>query len=117
MKITNPKLEVVRFNADDVIATSLYYIKDGDTYVQFEGVMTPDSNGRYKIEPVSSFEVVDDYTVAGLMSGGSYYFPDTGIPVDMSSLAPIAQQTYTAFKIDNDYYTYGVTYYEQYWNQ
>lgn len=115
MKITNPELEVVRFSADDVIATSLYYIKDGDVYKEFEGVMTPDSNGRYKITPVSGFTVVDDDDVEGLMSGGSVVF--FGTTIDMSDLAPIAQQTYTAFKIDDEYYTYGVTYYEQYWNK
>ena len=117
MKITNPKLEVVRFNADDVIATSLYYIKDGDVYKQFEGIMSPDSNGRYMITPVSDFEVVDDETVEGLMSGGWTYLPDVGITIPSTAKEPIARQTYTAFKIDDDYYTYGVTYYEQYWNQ
>ena len=50
------------------------------------------------------------------MSGGSYYFADLGITVDMSSMAPIAQQYYEAYSYGNgDYYTYGLSYYDRYW--
>lgn len=129
MKITNPKLEVVRFNADDVIATSLYYMKAADynalygtsftsNYVEFQGSMVaPDKSGVWGITNIYGAKAAKDDDIAGLMSGGSYTFPDVGVTVDMSDMAPVARQAYNAFKGDDGISTHGVTYYEQYWNQ
>ncbi|MBQ6980167.1 MAG: hypothetical protein IJQ07_05925 [Clostridia bacterium] len=127
MKITNPKLEVVRFNADDVIATSLYYMKTADynalfnknltsDYVEFEGTMVPTGeSGVWGITNIYNVKEADGEDMEGLMSGGSVVFGGVTIPSTfMESTAKIA---YNAFKRDDGIYTKGVTYYEQYWNQ
>ena len=129
MKITNPELEVVRFNADDVIATSLYYMSAADfnaaqgtnftsNYVQFEGSMVGDgSSGEWKIINISGATAADDDDIAGLMSGGSVYLPEIGITIPSTVMEPIARQAFNAFKGSDGIYTKGVTYYEQYWNK
>lgn len=127
MKITNPELEVVRFNADDVIATSLYYMSAADynalygtdftsNYVQFEGSMVPTTgnSGVWGITNIYNAAEADDDEVEGLMSGGAMF---GGVTVPSFILEPIARQAYNAFASDGDIYTHGVTYYEQYWNQ
>ena len=129
MKITNPELEVVRFNADDVIATSLYYMKAADfnavrgtsftsDYVEFEGTMVPTGeSGVWGITNIYNAKAADGEDMDGLMSGGTFYFPGTAVTVDMSFMEPTARVAYNAFKSDNGISTNGVTYYEQYWNQ
>lgn len=125
MKITNPKLEVVRFNADDVIATSallglsrLFYIDNGQGgYQEFDGTFTSYSNGVYVITPTGSFRDVPSSDREELMSGGDAYFPDMGVSVPGFDMAPIAKKTYDATSNGDFYYSNGVSYYEQYWNQ
>ena len=130
MKITNPKLEVVRFNADDVIATSLYYMKTADynawfnknltsDYVEFEGTMVGDgSSGKWGITNIYNVREASGGDIAGLMSGGGdYYDPDTGDTLPGWFMKSTAKIAYNAFKGDDGIYTHGVSYYEQYWNQ
>ena len=126
MKITNPELEVVRFNADDVIATSLYYMSAADynalygtdftsDYVQFNGDMVATGNsGVWGITNIYNVQAADTDEIEALMSGSGNF---TGFPIPASVLEPIARQAYNAFKSDDGIYTKGVTYYEQYWNQ
>ena len=127
------KLEVVHFANEDVIATSAgpltgksgsFYIPSGQynsgalggNYVQFNGTFGDYSAGGYNITNISGAAVESGDERDGLMSGGSYYFPDVKITVDMSDLAPIAKQYYDAFSYSNgQYYSNGVSYYEQYW--
>lgn len=134
MRMAELKLEVVRFASEDVIATSagpltgltsgLFYIPAGQyagytgsaSYVQFSGDFGEQSGGNYEIINIRGVSGDDDDDRAGLMSGGSYTFPGVGVTVDMSHLAPIAQQAYDAFSYGNGkYYTNGVSYYNQYW--
>ena len=129
MKITNPELEVVRFNADDVIATSLYYMSAADynalygtdftsDYVQFNGDMVATGNsGVWGITNIYNVQAAPDDEVPGLMSGGAVYIPELGMTLPSTVMEPIARQAYNAFKSDDGIYTKGVTYYEQYWNQ
>ena len=52
MKITKPELKFVRFNAEDVIATSLFAVADGDNYTVYSGgiiTRTPAANGGLPI--------------------------------------------------------------------
>lgn len=133
MMFMKPEIEIVRFSSEDVIATSglvltngVFYIPSanynngalgGSGYVQFSGSYGAFNSaaGGYLISNISGakLDYVDDR--AGLMSGGSYYFPDVGVTVDMSDLAPIAQQAYDAYSYNGDYYTNGVSYYNTYW--
>ena len=127
MKITNPKLEVVRFNADDVIATSLYYMSAADfnavngtsftsDYVEFEGTMVPTGDsGVWGITNIYNVKAADGEDMEGLMSGGSVVFGGGTIP--STFMESTARKAYDAFKRDDGIYTKGVTYYEQYWNQ
>ena len=125
MKITNPELKVVRFNADDVIATSAllglsrrFYIDNGQGgYQEFSGTFTSYSNGVYVITPNGSFEDVLSSDRENLMSGGDAYFPDMGVPVPGFDMAPIARQYYDATFNGGVYYSDGVSYYDEYWNQ
>lgn len=129
MKITNPELEVVRFNADDVIATSLYYMKAADfnamrgtsftsDYVEFEGTMFPTGeSGVWGITNIYNEKPATGSDIAGLMSGGDYYDPDTGDTIPGWFMESTARIAYDAFKGNNGISTHGVTYYEQYWNQ
>lgn len=136
MKITAPKLQVVRFASEDVIATSAllgplsgktgtFYIPVGDfggsysgsgSYVEFNGTLGNYTGNGYEITGISGARGVPTSDVDGLKSGGSYYFPDMGVTVDMSDMAPIAKQTYEAFSYGNGvYYTNGASYFESYW--
>lgn len=128
MKITNAELKVVRFNSEDVIATSLYYMPSAafnalagtdysSDYVQFEGIMTgydPDASG-WAITNIGAVSAADTDEMDGLKSGGSFYFPDVGITIPMSHMAPLAQQAYEAYSYNDGYYTKGATFYETYW--
>lgn len=127
MKISTPEIKVIRFSSEDVIVASgavtrSFFIPSdqysgysaSSDYVEFNGTIGSRSGDRYLIENVSGAKDADSYQVEGLMSGGSYYFPDVGVTVDMSHLAPIAQQYYEAFSYNGQYYTNG-TYYDHYW--
>ena len=135
MKISNPELKVVRFGADDVIATSgligaltgtkgSFYIPAGQytggtysgEYVGFSGTFGDYNGSAYSITGISGAHGESEDDVAGLASGGSYTFPDVGVTVDMSNLAPIAKQFYEAYSYgDGNYYSNGKSYYELYW--
>ena len=126
MKITNPELKVVRFDAEDVIATSLYYAPAAafnatqgtsftSDYVQFEGTMVGSGPDAWMITNVRDAIAADSDSIDGLKSGGSYYFSEFGITVDMSNMAPLAQQAYDAYEYEGGLYTRGATYYETYW--
>ncbi len=130
----NLKLDVIRFSNEDVIATSAmlgplsgktgsFYIPSsqynggslGGEYVTFNGTFGDYTGSGYNITNANGFAVDSDER-DGLMSGGSYTFPDVGVTVDMSDLAPIAKQYYDAFSYgDGQYYSNGVSYYESYW--
>lgn len=132
MKISTPEIKVIRFSSEDVIAASgsltgsngLFYIPSSQysgysgsaDYVEFSGTIGSKSGVGYLIENIhgAKGDVSDDR--AGLMAGSSYYFPDMGITVDNSHMAPIAQQSYDAFRYDDgQYYTNGISYYTAYW--
>ena len=129
MKITDLELEVVRFADGDVIATSLYYAPSAafnsvygtsysSNYVQFEGSMTnyDSTAGGWYISNVYGAAAADDDEMAGLKSGGAMYFPDVGITIPMSHMAPLAQQAYDAYSYNDGLYTKGATFYESYWS-
>ncbi|HAL63495.1 MAG TPA: hypothetical protein DCO93_03505, partial [Clostridiales bacterium] len=80
----------------------------------FNGTFGNYDGSNYAIGNISGAEANSDRE--GLMSGGSYTFPDAGVTVDMSHLAPIAQQAYDAYSYgDGAYYSNGTSYYELYW--
>lgn len=115
MKITNPALEVVRFNADDVIATSLYYMSaadynayaeqndlatvSGKPYVYFNGDMTYVDGTSWKIENIHSVGGQDDLGMFTGFSWGGTYFPPM-------------KQGYEAYSYNGELYTKGATYLE-----
>ena len=129
MKISTPEIKVIRFSSEDVIVasgpvthsflipSSEYSGYSGSSkYVEFSGTIGSHSGDGYLIENVSGATGADSVDVDGLKSGGSYYFPDMGVTVDMSRMAPIAQQYYEAFSYNGQYYTHG-SYYDIYWHQ
>ena len=104
MKITNPELKVVRFNAEDVIATSFYAVANvNGGYDIYEGTMgSYDANaGAWSVNLVGdSLKTIseaefDDYTRS------------LNSPYDIYSL-------YGAYKDGNYYFTKGATYVELY---
>lgn len=115
MKITNPKLEVVRFNADDVIATSVYYMSaadynayaeqndlatvSGKPYVYFNGDMTYVDGTSWQITNIRSVTGEDDL---GMFTG----FTEFGITI------PPTTQGYEAYNYNGELYTKGATYLE-----
>jgi len=130
MKISNPELKVVRFGADDVIATSgltgqigLFYIPadqysggsfSGD-YVQFDGTFGNYNGSAYEITNIHGATGDVDGDRAGLMtSAPMYVYPDTGVPVPASVREPIAKQTYDAYSYGGGYYSNGSSYYDIY---
>lgn len=103
MKITNPELKVVRFNAEDVIATSLYAFANGNGgYDIYEGTMGAyDANaGAWSINLVGdSIETIsaadfDDYS--------------RNLAYDR------IHSLYGAYADGNNYFTKGATYVELY---
>lgn len=128
MKISTPEIKVIRFSSEDVIVASVavtrsFYIPSNQysgysgssDYVEFNGTIGSHSGVGYLIENVSGAKDADSEEREGLMSGGSVSF--YGVTIDMSHMAPIAQQYYDAFSYDGQYYTNGSSYYDQYWNQ
>lgn len=116
MKITNPELKVVRFNSEDVIATSLYLMSAADyntaagtsytkPYVMFNGDMTTydETNQAWQIANIHAVTEEDDVT---FFTGG--YIPEVGY-----SIPPLAPgYTYRAFADGTVLYTNGVTFSE-----
>lgn len=107
MKMTNPELKVVRFANDDVIATSVFIIADGNPYSgysMFTGTMAPTGEeGTWIVtNPSGSWEI--DESVIENMKNGSY--------------TPEEYYTYNAYKTDPEgpYYTKGASYYDLYYN-
>ena len=111
MKITNPKLEVVRFNADDVIATSVYWMTAADyeaatgnqvdtPYVTFNGNMTNNydpSTCSWEINRTTPVSPMEDF---GWIEG----IPEVGFPGQPGA--------YEAYYNNGTLYTKGVTYAE-----
>ena len=104
MKITNPELKVVRFNAEDVIATSLYAFADGNGgYNLYEGTMGAyDANaGAWSVNLVG--DKIDTISAADFDD----YTRSINSPYDIHSL-------YGAYKEGDYYFTKGATYVELY---
>lgn len=131
MKISTPEIKVIRFSSEDVIVASssltgvlgLFYIPasqysgnpDSSGYVEFNGTIGSKSGDRYSIQNIYGARDVDPEDRAALMSGGSYW--TIGVLIPESVMESTAKQTYDAFSYDGNYYTYGSSYYDQYWNQ
>ena len=135
MKITAPKLQVVRFASEDVIATSLgplsgmtglFYIpasqysgtySGSGNYIGFNGTLGNYSNGAYEITSINTVETGVDDQKARLESRQSGMVPmPEGFPMPASFFENLAHQTYDAFSYGNGvYYTNGVSYYESHW--
>ena len=130
MKISNAELKVVRFNSEDVIATSRYFMSaaafeslyglglTGTDYVSFTGSMTSydDVAGGWSVTPnLSSAAEYDNEEMEGVMSGGDFYFAELGVWVHSDAMANIAKQHYDAYSYEGGLYTKGATYYETYW--
>ncbi|MBQ6979041.1 MAG: hypothetical protein IJQ07_00145 [Clostridia bacterium] len=104
MKITNPELKVVRFNAEDVIATSLYAVADGNGgYNLYEGTM-----GAYDANAGAWSVNLADVS-SGTISAAEFddYTRSLNSPYDIHSL-------YGAYKEGDYYFTKGATYVELY---
>ena len=130
MKISTPEIKVIRFSSEDVIVASgavtrSFYIPSkqysgysgSSDFVEFYGTIGSHSGVGYLIENVSGAKDADSGEREGLMSGGSHYFPDVEVTIPMPDMAPVAKQYYDAFSYDGQYYTNGISYYDQYWNQ
>lgn len=136
MKISNPELNVVRFGADDVIATSgwihgaltgqsgSFYIPAGQygggtysgNFVEFSGTFGNYNGSEYEINDVSGATSILDSDRAGLMTTAPLYvYPDTGVPVPAGVRGGIAQQYYDAYSYGGGYYSDGQSYYDIYW--
>ncbi len=137
MKMSSADLQVIRFNSEDVIATSgmgplsgtsgMFYIPAADysgsysgsgNFVQFNGTLGSYSGGNYLITNIYGAEAGVDSDKESLESviNGNIVFPDVGITVPATALEPLARQTYDAFSYGNgQYYTNGVSYYETHW--
>lgn len=131
MKISTPEIKVIRFSSEDVIVASSsltgvsgsFFIPSkeysgfsasGD-YVEFTGTIGRRSSVGYLIGNISGVTDADSDEVEGVMSGGSYYFPDVGVTIPASPvMESMARQYYEAFNYDGQYYTKG-TYYDLYW--
>ncbi|MBR0277596.1 MAG: hypothetical protein IJQ50_03955 [Clostridia bacterium] len=130
MKISNPELKVIRFGADDVIATSgltgmtgQFYIPASQysggsftsDYVRFDGTFGAYNGSAYEITGIYGVEGDDENDREGMMAQGGHYFPGPGVFVPPWDLSPIAKQTYDAYSYDGGtYYSNGVSYYETY---
>lgn len=135
MKITNPELKVVRFANEDVIATSGIlptngqffipinqftgsYSGTGD-YVRFDGSFVNNGSGSYQISNISRAEGYSAEDREGLhIVNGKFYLPEMGFWMTANEgFINISKQSYDAFSYgDGNYYTNGVSYYEN-WPQ
>ena len=97
MKIANAELKVVRFGAEDVIATSYFFFNTGSGYTSFNGEMThyDESAEGWHIN------VVGDVNTSSAEERAQF--------IDEKS--PIS---YDAYQYDSSdrYYTKGASYYE-----
>ena len=125
MKISTPEIKVIRFSSEDVIVASSsltgvygsFYIPSSQYssgYGEFNGTIGSHSDRGYLIENVSGAKAADSDERDGLMSGGSGSF--VGVPIPASVMESMARQYYDAFSYDGQYYTNGISYYDQYWN-
>ena len=107
MKISNSELKVVRFANEDVIATSLFIIEDGNPYSGYSmisGTMTPtEEPGTWTINVNSKWET-EASTVDNMKNG--MYGDEWTITFDAYKTAE-----------NSPYYTHGASYYELYGNQ
>ena len=107
MKITNAELEVVRFAAEDVLATSLFFVADPHSetgYYGINGTMAPSGDAGTWIVGYNSY---DKYEVtAETIENARTYNPYA--------------DTFDAYvdpsEESDTYYTKGVSYYELYGN-
>ena len=110
MKMTNPELKVVRFENEDVIATSMFIIEDDQSstgFSIFEGSMYgPVEEGTWAVgtsgwkNDISQDEINDIRTAQN-----GYYYSWYGEPV------------YDAYETGDGYiYTKGASYYDLYGN-
>ena len=137
MKISNTELKVIRFGADDVIATSLmmgplsgssglFYIPASQysggsfsgEYVEFNGTFGDFDGSAYRIDGINTVSSPPETDRAGLItaSGNENGFVDLGVgyPLPASVLIPIAQQAYDAYSYGGGYYSNGQSYYDIY---
>ena len=109
MRISTPELNVVRFANEDVIATSIFITgeTDPDTgmYKYLYGSMSSSGeDGTWNVGYESTGWLSDyEFSQAKGEYDGNYTFG--------------GETVYDAYKIGDDYYTKGVSYYELYGNQ
>ncbi len=138
MKMQTTELQVVRFAADDVIATSglgalsgengLFYIPASDytgsysgtgNYVAFNGTFGSYNGSAYEITNIYGAEagIDDDKALLESVTNGMVYFADMGVSVPADpTMMNIAKNAYDAFSYGNGvYYTNGTSYYESHW--
>lgn len=127
MKITNPKLEVVRFNADDVIATSigaltgktgLFYFENGNGgYDSVNGTFGEFDGSRYEITGINTHKENVGGERSGILEMADFYTPE-GVTLPMVPLMEnMAKQAYDVTSNGDFYYSDGLSYFERYWNQ
>lgn len=132
MKISNPELKVVRFGADDVIATSgwmsgaltgtkaSFYIPAGQysggsfsgNYVEFNGTFGDYNGSEYAITDIYGAKGGIDDEQEQLANGGTMSF--YGVTIAVPDAENIAKQYYDAYSSGGGYYSYGHSYYETY---
>lgn len=134
MKISNPELKVVRFGADDVIATSgligaltgtkgSFYIPAGQytggsysgNYVEFNGTFGNYNGSEYEITGISGAKGGIDGERDEMKSGEDVVFGGVTIP-GVPTMESFAKQYYDAYSYGGGtYYSNGTSYYEMYW--
>ncbi|MBR6903028.1 MAG: hypothetical protein IKN39_03975 [Clostridia bacterium] len=93
MKIAKPELKVVRFASEDVIATSLFALRNGANYDIYSGAVdstAPDANGRWHI------------------NWGSQQYTWNQTEFDENKTNILLNPLYDAYYEDGNYYTNGV---------
>ena len=108
MRISTPELNVVRFANEDVIATSLYIIADGNAYSgysMFSGTMAPTGESG---------------TWIVTKNGGSWEIDEATIENEkIGAYGDEWTMTYDVYQTEENgpYYTKGASYYDLYGNQ
>ena len=134
MKISNPELKVVRFGADDVIATSgllgalsgtvgTFYIpagqysgsvnEPGGNYVEFNGTFGNYDGSNYAIDNIYGAKGGVDDDRNSLVSG-STYIPELGITLPSTVMENMSKNAYDAYSYGGGYYSNGQSYYDIY---
>lgn len=139
MKITNPELKVVRFDNEDVIATSFFYLSAADytatfgtafdqdhEYVELIGAMTSyDSSQNAWLVNANTANPNPQYAstlsnLKDIAAGGGYIYPQElggiGIPVS-PGLFQATKEGYDAYIYNGNIYTKGASYFDLYSNQ